>query len=83
MEVSDLLQQYGLAGLVITSLATVCIVLYKKVDQLSQKLLDVQEARRVETLETQKQLMQTLSSFSQSTQLLVDKIVEVQRRGKG
>lgn len=60
--------------MIIFAEAMVIIYQNKRIDSLIERLFNVQESRRLEGLETQRQLSQTLQSFSQSTQQLVDKI---------
>lgn len=74
MEIGPILEQYGLAGLIIFVLATVVLVLWKENRILIKQLFDVQEQRRLEALETQKELTQTMHIFSQTSGMLVDKI---------
>jgi hypothetical protein len=74
MDFGGILAQYGLAGMIIFVLASVVIYQNKRINELVDRLFTVQEARRLEGLETQKELNSTLQSFSQSTQQLVDKI---------
>lgn len=78
MDFGTILEQYGLAGGVIFALACVVIVLYKENKALVKQLFDIQEQRRLESVETSKELNQTLQTFSQSTNMLVDKIQIVQ-----
>ena len=74
MDFGQLLSAYGLPGIIIFALG--CVVLYqqKRIDSLTDRLFNVQEQRRLEGLETQKELTQTMSSFSQAANMLVDKI---------
>lgn len=74
MDFGALLSAYGLPGIIIFALGMVVVYQNKRINELVDRLFSVQEQRRVEGLETQKELNQTLSSFSQSTQQLVDKI---------
>lgn len=74
MDFSTLLSDYGLPGIIITVQSSVVVFLYRENRQLIKQLFDQQEARRVESLETAKELNNTLKSFSDSTSLLVDKI---------
>lgn len=74
MDFGALLSAYGLPGIIIFALGAVVMYQNKRINELVDRLFTVQEARRLEGLETQKELNQTLSSFSQSTQQLVDKI---------
>lgn len=82
MDFSTILSKYGLAGAVIGALATVVIVLFKENRALIKQLFEVQEQRRQEGLAVSKELTTTLQGFSQSTQLLVDKIQIVQGSSK-
>lgn len=74
MDFGALLSAYGLPGIIIFALGMVVVYQNKRINELVDRLFSVQEQRRIEGLETQKELNQTLSSFSQSTQQLVDKI---------
>lgn len=74
MDFGSLLSAYGLPGIIIFALGTVVVYQNRRIDKLVERLFDIQEARRLESLETQKELNATLHSFSQSTEQLVDKI---------
>lgn len=74
MDFGSLLSAYGLPGIIIFALGMVVVYQNRRINDLVDKLFNVQEARRLEGLETQKELNSTLQSFSQSTQQLVDKI---------
>lgn len=74
MDFGKLLSDYGLPGIIIFALGIVVIYQNKRINDLVERLFTVQEARRLEGLETAKELNGTLSAFSQSTQQLVDKI---------
>lgn len=74
MDFGQLLSAYGLPGIIIFALGCVAVYQQKRIDNLTDRLFNVQEARRVEGLETAKELNQTLQAFSQSTTMLVDKI---------
>lgn len=78
MDFGNLLSAYGLPGIIIFALGMVVVYQNKRIDVLVDRLFNVQEQRRLEGLETQRELNQTLHSFSQSTQQLVDKIHIVQ-----
>lgn len=74
MDFGALLSQYGLPGIIIFALGCVVVILYKENKALIQKLFDVQEQRRLESLETSKELNQTMQTFSQASTMLIDKI---------
>lgn len=74
MDFGALLSAYGLPGIIIFALGVVVVTLWRENKALIKQLFDVQEQRRQEALETQKELTQTLQTFSQSTSMLVDKI---------
>lgn len=74
MDFGPLLSQYGLPGIVIFALGAVALALYRDNKALTKQLFDVQEQRHQEGLETSKELLTTLQTFSQSTKMLVDKI---------
>lgn len=78
MDFGALLSAYGLPGIIIFALGVVVITLYRENKALVQKLFDVQEQRRLEGLETAKELNTTLQSFSNSTSMLIEKIQVVQ-----
>jgi hypothetical protein len=74
LDFGQLLSNYGLPGIIIMALGMVVLYQNKRIDALIERLFNVQEQRRLEALETSKELSQTLASFSQSTEQLVDKI---------
>lgn len=74
MDFGKLLSEYGLPGIIIFALALVVIYQSKRIDSLVDRLFSVQEQRRLEALETQKELTGTLQSFSQSADQLISKI---------
>lgn len=74
MDFGSLLSAYGLPGIIIFALGVVVVYQSWRIDSLVERLFTVQEARRLEGLETQKELTSTLQSFSQSTEQLIDKI---------
>lgn len=79
MDAGTILSTYGLAGLVIFAEASVIIYLYKKVEALTNKLFDLQEKRLQEAKDTAASLNATMTTFSQATSMLTDKIVDVQQ----
>lgn len=74
MDFGKLLSDYGLPGIIIFAQALVIVYLSKRIDVLVERLFTVQEQRRLEALETQKELSGTLQSFSQSADQLISKI---------
>lgn len=74
MDFGRLLSSYGLPGIIIFAMGCVIVYQSKRIDSLVERLFAAQEARRLESLETQKELTMTLQSFSQSTAQLIDKI---------
>lgn len=74
MDFGALLSAYGLPGIIIFALGAVVLYQNKRIESLVTRLFDVQEQRRLEALETQRELYRTLETFSQSTSQLVDKI---------
>lgn len=74
MDFSTLLSAYGLPGIIIFALGSVVVILWRDNKALVKQLFEVQEQRRLEGLETAKELNTTLQSFSQSTNMLIDKI---------
>lgn len=74
MDFGQLLSAYGLPGIIIFALGITVIALVRHIVKLYDRLFAVQEARRLEGLETAKELNTTLQTFSESTKLLVEKI---------
>lgn len=74
MDFGQLLSQYGLPGIIIFALGAVIIALVRHIVKLYDRLFEVQESRRQESLETAKELNTTLQTFSESTKMLIDKI---------
>lgn len=77
MDIGATLKDYGLAGVIIFVLATVVVYLFRENRELIKQLFGVQEQRRVEALETAKEMQETLSTFSRVNQLLIEKIEAV------
>lgn len=74
MDFGALLSQYGLPGIIIFAMGIVIVYQAKRIDTLVERLFAVQESRRLEGLQTQEKVTSVMQSFSQSTELLVDKI---------
>lgn len=74
MDFGQLLSAYGLPGIIIFAMGVVIVALVRHIVKLYDRLFAIQESRRVEGLETAKELNRTLQTFSESTKLLVDKI---------
>lgn len=70
----SILSQYGLAGLVITILATVVVYQNKKIEFLYKEKNDLQEQRRVDVLEARDMYNNVLSEFSKTNNLLLAKL---------
>ena len=82
MDAQAILAQYGLPGLIIAVESGVILVIWKLYQTVLDRLFDLQEARRLEALDREAKLTATMNTFSQSSQLLVDKIVDVQTKGR-
>ena len=76
----EVLLQYGALGVMVLGLGWGYIKKDAEVKALNSELLKQSEDRRTETLDREKALFETMSSFSQATELLTGKIVDVQRR---
>lgn len=74
MDFGQLLSAYGLPGIIIFAMGVVIVALVRHIVKLYDRLFDVQESRRLEGLETAKELNTTLQTFSESTKMLIDKI---------
>lgn len=79
MDIGGQLTQYGLQGLVIFVEGLVILYLNKKTDELTKQIFALQEQRRLESVETAEKLHATLDAFTQTTQLIFDKIKAVKR----
>lgn len=82
MDFGSTLSQYGLPGAIIFAMGLVIKYQAARIDNLTDKLLAQSEDRRTETLERETKVINVMSTFSQSAQMLVDKIVPVQRSDK-
>lgn len=74
MDIAAILREFGLPIAIIFALCLVVIALVRHIVTLYERLFTIQEARRLEGLETAKELNITLHTFSESTKMLVDKI---------
>lgn len=74
MDLVLILREFGLPIAIIFALCIVIVALVRHIVKLYDRLFAIQESRRVEGLETAKELNRTLQTFSESTKLLVDKI---------
>lgn len=70
----DTLRQYGLAGLVITSLSTAVVFLFFKLLSVFKDKDDLQERRLADMKEVNSKYDQTQSNFSQTMNLLLNKL---------
>lgn len=74
MDLTAILREFGFQIFVIFVLAIVILALVRHIVKLYDRLFAIQESRRLEGLETAKELNTTLQTFSESTKMLVDKI---------
>lgn len=74
MDLVGILREFGLAIFVIFVLGIVILALVRHIVKLYDRLFALQESRRLEGLETAKELNTTLQTFSESTKMLVEKI---------
>lgn len=82
MDFGALLSQYGLPGIIIFALGVALIACIRHIVKLYDRLFEIQESRRVEGLQTAKELNITLQTFSESTKMLVEKIKIVRGEDK-
>lgn len=92
MDFGAILSQYGLAGAIIFALACVVVYQYKEkraddkahraeTSALYDRLLTQQELRRTEDVEKSERVTKMMSDFTETTNLLIDKIVVAKRKG--
>lgn len=74
----QILQQYGLAGLVIATLAGVVVFLYRGTVNLQNRIESIQESRLQDARETRDKLTEPL----QKQALMSEKIYDVLLNGK-
>ena len=80
----------GVLGITCVALGWVCIKLYNKnerlqieKDALQKEKQDIIEARRLESVQTTKEMMEVLQTNSQNAALLAAKIEAVKNNGQG
>lgn len=78
---TEVLYQYGLAGVVIFALALTVVALYRDNKVLSDRILAEKDARRADAKETLEKVTEPLQSISQTTSYILDKLVVSKRRG--
>lgn len=81
MDFGALLSQYGLPGMAIFALSTVVIYLNNELNKsrsenkaMVERYISLQEQRRNESVEQAEKVIQVMSSFSDATKILTDKI---------
>lgn len=79
MDASTLLDQYGLAGLIIAALSAACVVLYKDNKSLQNKLQDSQEARVVDQKEYKQDIAVPLEIQGKVMDLIYRKLYDAKR----
>lgn len=72
----------GALGVACIVLAFVCVKLYNKTERLEKEKSELQEARRLETKETTKEVISVLSANANSMQVLSEKIEIAKQRGQ-
>lgn len=72
---TTVLFQYGLAGVAILGLTLAVVKLYNDNQALQKQIATLQDARREDAKETQREVMSTMSGFSQTLDLIKDKLV--------
>lgn len=72
----------GALGVACIVLAFVCVKLYNKTERLEKEKSDLQEARRLETRDTTKEVISVLSANANSMQVLSEKIEIAKQRGQ-
>lgn len=73
------LQQYGLAGLVILVLAGVCVALYKDNQKLQDKLLAAQQSRVDDAKEINTKTAITLELIARTDDLIYRKLYDAKK----
>jgi hypothetical protein len=72
---TTVLFQYGLAGVVIFGLSIAVVYLYKENQRLHAEKDALQELRRADAQETTSKVTEPLQSLSQTTRLILDKLL--------
>lgn len=80
-DVTKILLQYGLAGVVMLVEGMVIRYLYLELKSSQERERALQDARRVDAKETLEKVEEPLSSIAQSTKFIADKLI-VAKRGK-
>ncbi|MFF6951834.1 hypothetical protein ACFZAD_24645 [Streptomyces iakyrus] len=92
MPFGELLAQYGLPGIIIFALGGAVLVLYAELKQeraarkadtekLYERYIALQETRRTEDAEKSERVTETMANFTETTKLLIDKIIVAKRKG--
>lgn len=81
MNTSDVLGQYGLAGLVITVLAGVIVFMFKKYEGVLKEKDDIQNQRLADAKETRQALMDPLEKQANLSEKIYDFLIS-SRRGE-
>lgn len=80
MDVNAILSPYGLAGLIIFVESGVILWYHKDRIDWINRYIQLQEARRLDNVETAKALSETMNSFTQAVEMLNEKVQTVQQR---
>lgn len=80
----SVLSQYGLAGLVITVLASATLFMFKKYEGVLKEKDDIQNQRLLDAKETRQTLMEPLQKQADLSEKIYDLLVTLNssRRGK-
>lgn len=79
MDTSSILNDYGLPGLIILALSTVCVVLYRDNKGLQEKLLAAQQARVDDAKEVGEKIVVPLDGLGKTMNLVYNKLYEAKR----
>lgn len=79
--ITNFLLTQGILGICVLVLALVVIKLYNKNEKLQEKIDNLQEARRLDAVETRTDVTSVLPGISQTLQNIYDKI-EVSKQSK-
>ncbi len=79
MDVSHVLGQYGLPGLVIFALATTTIFLYRDNQKLQEKLLQAQQARVDDAKEVNNKITGPLDLIARTNDLIYRKLYDAKK----
>ena len=79
MDASTLLDQYGLAGLIIAALSATCVVLYKDNKSLQDKLRDSQQARVDDAKEVGEKIILPIDTLGKTMELVYRKLYDAKK----